>query len=296
MAKINLIDVDGKTPNLALMKISAYHKSIGDNVKWHQPIFDWQADKIYVSKIFTFTPDYPYVLPKCDIIKGGTGYDVKSKLPPEIEKCEPDYTIYPNHPQDTAIGFITRGCIRKCDFCLVHEKEGNLHYNQSIEEITQGRKNAILLDNNILACPQGIQEIEKIAQLGIHVDFNQGLDHRLITDEIAKLLAKVKWLRPLRMACDTIESLDTILPAIQLLRFNNVTPRNYFVYVLAKDIESTLVRVEQLRDWKCDPYVQTYIDFRTGKRANKQIERLERYVNHKAIFKSISWEEYKYNR
>lgn len=138
MSRIGLIDVDGgKTfPNLALMKISAYHKSIGDQVEWYSA-FDGWFDKVYLSKVFSFTPDYDYHINAHEVVRGGTGYAIslvdgkevfdKSKdvnLPAEIEHCYPDYSLYPELTKDTAFGFLTRGCPRGCDFCIVEKKEG----------------------------------------------------------------------------------------------------------------------------------------------------------------------------
>ena len=138
MSRIGLIDVDGgKTfPNLALMKISAYHKSIGDEVEWYSA-FDGWFDKVYLSKVFSFTPDYDYHINAHEVVRGGTGYAIslvngkevfdKSKdinLPAEIEHCYPDYSLYPELTKDTAFGFLTRGCPRGCDFCIVEKKEG----------------------------------------------------------------------------------------------------------------------------------------------------------------------------
>ena len=138
MSRIGLIDVDGgKTfPNLALMKISAYHKSQGDEVCWYGA-FDGWFDKVYMSKVFSFTPDYDYHINADEVVRGGTGYAIslvdgkevfdKSKdvnLPAEIEHCYPDYSLYPELTKDTAFGFLTRGCPRGCDFCIVGHKEG----------------------------------------------------------------------------------------------------------------------------------------------------------------------------
>lgn len=106
-----------KFPNYALMKISAYHKAKGDTVEWFQPLF--QYDKVYSSKVFEWTPENPY-LPE-DTIKGGTGYGLYNELPEEIDRMFPDYSIYPEC--DYAIGFITRGCIRNCRWCVVPKKK-----------------------------------------------------------------------------------------------------------------------------------------------------------------------------
>ena len=125
--RIGLIDVDGHNfPNLALMKISAWHKAQGDEVEWYAPLFaDEPFDKVYMSKVFTFTPDFEYAINAKKIIKGGTGYGLYEDLPAEIEYTFPDYSLYPKYP--FAVGFLTRGCVRKCPWCIVPKKEGWIH-------------------------------------------------------------------------------------------------------------------------------------------------------------------------
>lgn len=134
--RIGLIDVDGQNfPNIPLMKISAWHKQQGDTVEWYQPMFSGHMDKVYMSKVFSFSPDYEYYIDADEIVKGGSGYCIsmvdgkevydKSKdidLPYEVEHIYPDYSIY--GIEDTAYGFLTRGCPRGCDFCHVETKEG----------------------------------------------------------------------------------------------------------------------------------------------------------------------------
>ena len=193
--RIGLIDIDSEIPNFALMKLSAYHKSKGDNVEWWRGIsFHSKYDKVYASKIFTFTQmayiDGNYVdiddLPK-DVEIGGSGYYINKKLPDDVEDFIPDYSIYPNC--DYSIGFITRGCIRNCDYCIVPEKEGKIRQNSTVENIWRGKGNLVLLDNNILAKPEAFKEVILFCKKNkIKVDFNQGLDCRLITDGLAKFI------------------------------------------------------------------------------------------------------------
>ena len=165
--RIGLVDVDGHHyPNLALMKISAWHKKRGDNVEWAMPLFDY--DKVYKSKVFSFTPDDPYDY-RCETELGGTGYGDYSKvLPDEIEHTCPDYSLY--DIKDVAYGFTTRGCIRKCSFCIVPKKEGKIRPHADIEEFPDGRRNLILMDNNIVAHEHGIKQLEKCKSLGVAVD------------------------------------------------------------------------------------------------------------------------------
>jgi len=288
---IGLIDVDGHNfPNLALMKISAYRKSIGDTVKWYDPLFDDNhLDLVYASKIFTFTPDYKY-FPNCGVIKGGTGYDIKRKLPDDIDAMPPDYSIYPDC--NYAMGFLTRGCVNKCPWCIVPEKEGGIKSYADIEEVAT-RKNVVLMDNNILSCEYGIKQIEKIGNMNIKIDFNQGLDSKMIDSSVAKLLSRCKWYKPLRMACDTVANIPHIERAVKLLRENKCTPSNYFCYVLVKNIDDALERVEFLRKIKVDPFAQPYRDFKNNIEPTDEQKRFSRWVNHKAIFKSVKWENYK---
>ena len=288
--KIGLMDIDSHNfPNLALMKISAYHKSVGDFVEWVNHFNHY--DIVYQSKVFTYTPDNRFSILTDKIIKGGTGYDPTIILPEFIDKTQPDYSLYPKYK--SAYGFLTRGCPNHCSWCIVPQKEGNIRPYMDIEEILQGRKSAILMDNNILASEWGIQQIEKIVRLGVKVDFNQGLDVRLIDRSIARLLSKVKWLYPLRMSCDTMAMLMVIKKAVRYLREYNCTPSRYFIYCLVRDPKEALRRINLLNKWGLDPFAQPYIDFNGKNNITKEQKRLVRWTNRKAIFRSIEFENYK---
>lgn len=218
MERIGLIDVDGHNyPNLALMKISRFHKLRGDHVEWYNHI-DTRYDKVYMSKVFTHTPDYTYYINADEVEKGGTGYSLTTELPPEIDSLQPDYTLYPNIDTHTAYGFLTRGCPNKCKWCIVPKKEGNIRPYMDVDDIAiDGRKNLILMDNNILASGYGIHQIEKIIERGYRVDFNQAMDARLVTLSIAKRLAKVRWIKRIRFGCDTPGQIEHCENAISMI-------------------------------------------------------------------------------
>lgn len=289
--KIGLIDVDGHNfPNLALMKISAFHKSQGDTVEWVNHFERY--DRVYMSKVFTFSPDVMTAIDAPEIIRGGTGYDVTSKLPSEIEARLPDYSIYPE--TQSAYGFLTRGCPNKCSWCVVPRKEGNVRPNADIEGILQGRKSAILMDNNILALDYGLKQIEKIVRLGIKVDFNQGLDARIIAGnpDIAQLLARVKWLKPLRLALDSQATKEPVRRAVESLRKYGCKPQAYSVYVLLTKLNDSYDRINFCKELKLDPFAQPFRDF-TPHQVIPQWQRdMARYTDHKATFKSIDFKDY----
>ena len=194
MKRIGLIDVDGtgRFPNIALMKISAWHKRNGDAVEWYDPMFAGHFDTVYLSKVFSFTPDYEFPIDADEIIKGGSGYCISlengkeifdesknTNLPYEIEHIYPDYSIYPELTQDTAFGFLTRGCPRGCDFCIVGKKEGRCSVKVAdLSEFWNGQRKIVLCDPNILACKDWRDLLQQLIDSRAEIDFNQGLDIR----------------------------------------------------------------------------------------------------------------------
>lgn len=164
--KIGLISVDGHNgfPNLALMKISAWYKAHGHSVEWYSPMFSGHMDKVFMSKVFTFSNDFEYYIDADEVIKAGTGYkDYKTVLPEKMEHIFPDYTIYPQ--ADYAIGFLTRGCIRNCPWCVVPKKEGKLTAYDTWQNIKRpDSKRILFLDNNVLASDHGIRQIEELSK------------------------------------------------------------------------------------------------------------------------------------
>lgn len=257
---IGLLPVDSNYPNLALMKISAWHKQQGDCVEWYNPFNRYE--KLYMAKVFSFTEDYLQYITNADIIeKGGTGYDIKKMLPPEIDRMQPDYSIYTSIDSKSAYGFLTRGCPNKCKWCCVPAKEGDIAPYMDIEEIAiEGRKNIILMDNNVLASDYGLEQIEKIVRLGLRVDFNQGLDARLVTDDIAKMLSKVKWIKRIRFGCDTPGQIAECERATALIDKHGYKGEYFFYCILLDDFNESFARVNHWRDKggrflvHCQPY------------------------------------------
>lgn len=275
-------------PNYALMKLSAWHKAQGDHVEWWIPIVEY--DKVYSSKIFTFSPEEPN-LPE-GTIKCGTGYGLLDELPPEVDAMFPDYSLYPNC--DHTIGFLTRGCIRNCPWCIVPKKEGKIRpYREWREVKREAFRDIVFMDNNVLACDHGIEQMADMIGQNVRIDFNQGLDARLITPEAAEIISKLKWIRHIRMSCDTDAMLDVVLDKVDLLKLNGVKPYRIFVYLLVQDIESAEKRAIALRNAGVDVFAQPYRDFENKIEPTKQMKALARWVNRKEIFKSVErFEDY----
>lgn len=248
MATIGLIDVDHHSgfPNLALMKISAWHKGLGDTVEWYTPFGSY--DKVYMAKVFTYTPDYGYVISNAgEVVRGGTGYDYRITLPDEMDRQYPDYDLY-RIDKNLAYGFLTRGCINRCGWCIVPKKEGRIRPYMDIEEVCRGRKMAILMDNNILACDYGLEQMEKIARLGIRVDFNQAMDARLVTEEVADLICRVKWIQYIRFGCDTTAQIEPCRRAVDMI-LKRKPHQDMFMYtMLHGDIRECYNRITFWRE------------------------------------------------
>ena len=293
--KVALVDVDGHNfPNLALMKLSAWHKANGDEVEWYDPLFS-RPDRIYASKVFTYTPDYPYFPRFADITRGGTGYDATVSLPNDIESTLPDYTIYPQYKE--AYGFLSRGCVRNCPWCVVPRKEGRIRAVSDVERIAQERRDVILMDNNFLANDPSFVEdqLGKAKRLGLRLDFNQALDARLVTDRNARLLAATRWInRRVRFACDTLGMINPCLDAMDLMRRSGFKGE-FMVYVLARDVETALERIIKLADHDrlAVPFCQPFRDFSGKTEIDPDLARLARWCNRVEIRKTVKWDDYK---
>lgn len=186
------------------------------------------------------------------IIKGGTGYDLTTTLPDEIDRLQPDYSIYPSIDKKTAYGFLTRGCPNRCKWCVVPKKEGKVKPYMDVDDIAiDGRTNLVLMDNNILASEYGLQQIQKIIDRRYRVDFNQALDARLVTPEIGKLLAQVRWLTFIRFGCDTPKQIKNCERAMALIDAHRKVPGSYLMYtMISDDMEEAYHRLSHFRDNK----------------------------------------------
>lgn len=306
--RIGLIDVDHHNyPNLALMKISAFHKKQGDEVEWYMPFSD-RYDRVYVSKVFSFTPDINEHINADEVIKGGTGYAIEYEngkeiykssldkpLSNEIEHIYPDYSLYPMYCKDTAYGFLTRGCPRGCAFCHVAPKEGQRSVKVAdLSEFWRGQKNIVLNDPNILACKDWRELFEQLSQSKANIDFNQGLDIRLMTEEKAQAIDSIKY-KEIHFAWDKYEDKDLVLPKLKLFASVSKTkPRNKecVVYVLVNHtstLEQDFERIYTIRDNGYWPFVMIY-DKEHCKPIYKQIAR---WVNNRFIFaKCLDFTDY----
>lgn len=283
-------------PSLPLMKLSAYHKSLGDNVSLYYPIEEY--DRVYASKTFSFTADIDdeYAVRADELLRGGTGYCINTKngkeifnesknapLPPEIEHIYPDYSLYPNY--NFAIGFLTRGCPRGCGFCVVGKKEG--YCSEQVAELSEfwrDQRLIKLLDPNILACADHERILRNLAESRAHVDFTQGLDIRLTNSDNIKLLNAVKT-PTLHFAWDNPKEDLTE----NFKRFAELTTskgqRKKSVYVLTNynsTLDEDLYRIYTLRELGYNPYVMIY----QKAAAPREIRRLQRWCNCKRIFQS----------
>lgn len=178
---------------------------------------------------------------------------------------------------------------------MVPRKEGAIRANADIEEFLNGRNNAVLLDNNVLASAWGLQQIEKIIRLGLRVDFNQGLDARQIArnPDVAQLLANVKWTRYIRLAYDSSAMRDDVRKAIERLTKCGMKPEKLFFYVLVREVDDALARIEEIDALGCIPFAQPYRDFENKIPPTTEQRRLARWCNHKPTFKTVDYKHYK---
>lgn len=319
MKKIGLIDVDHHNfPNIALMKISAWQKSLGNSVEWYTPFEHY--DIVFISKVFSFSENWREPINADEVIFGGTGYQISDRngkeifahiptrkdiqfgwrfldtLPRDAVHIYPDYSIYPMYTKDTAYGFLTRGCPRGCAFCHVGTKEGMHSYKVAdLSEFWKGQKNIVLCDPNILACRDWKPLLQQLIDSKAWVDFNQGLDIRMMTEEKAEMLSKIK-IKEIHFAWDRYQDKDIILPKLKLfseIKYKGKDPdHSAIVYVLVNfdtTIEQDLERIYTLREMGYWAYIMIY----DKEHADMEHKYLARWCNNRRIFaKCKRFEDY----
>lgn len=282
--RVNILTPDSKLPNLAAMKISAYHKAKGDEVTLNFPLMP--ADKTYASILFEWTP-YPVgICPLTDYM-GGPGVNPSVRLPGSIETCKPDYDLYPG--LDYSLGYTYRSCHRGCSFCKVPlMNEPTEHF--SIWAFHDPRfKKIALLNNNTFEDPKWKQTFEEIWAEGLTVIDHSGYDARLMSEEKAAALIKTRFDGQIHFAWDSVKD-EKVLKGLHLAIQCGLKPSRMMCYVLIgydSTPEEDLYRVETLRLMRIDPFVMPF------DKSDPYQKRFARWVNHKAIFKSVKWEDYK---
>lgn len=305
--KIGLVDVDGHNyPNIPLMKISAWHKAQGDHVEWYHPMFSGHMDKVYLSKVFSFTPDYTAPIYADEVARGGSGYCIELEngkevykrerdtlLPPEIEHIYPDYSLYPEKTRNTAYGFLTRGCPRNCEFCHVAAKEGKCSIKVAdLAEFWMGQEKIVICDPNILACRDCEDLLDQLISSRALVDFNQGLDVRLATPEKIAMLNRIR-MKYVHLAWDRPEDdLESDFERFARL-YKRKSPVYKEVYVLVNfnsTLDQDFHRIYTLRRLGFDPYIMIY----DKEHAAHIYKRIARWVNCRPIWRNCPrFEDYR---
>jgi hypothetical protein len=285
---VGLVDIDGHNfPNYALMKISAYHKKIGDSVNW---VDIGNYDRTYMSKVFTFSPDYSKGFANYgEIIKGGTGYDIASKLPIEIESSKlMDYSIYPQY--NYSIQFLSRGCIRNCKFCLVRGKEGFIKPVEPVELNPNGKWIEVL-DNNFFANTEWKSSIDYLIKQNQPVNLH-GVDIRIMNEEQAFWLNKLRLKRNIHIAWDLPE-LDLTDKLNEVIKY--ISPNKICCYVLVgfnSTVEQDMFRLRKIKELGITPFVQPFRDFENIRKPQQYEKDLARWANKMWTFKSCEFADF----
>lgn len=272
--KIGLIDADSHNfPNLALMKISAFFKDANHDVDFLN-VFD-SYDRVYVSKVFTWSPNplRDYSIKSPIIAIGGTGWsdddrgynnfyfeEPYKELSDEIEHFYPDYSLYPGI--NYALGYLTRGCPRNCDFCIVNSKEGNTHLVADLGEFWKGQKEIKLLDPNLLAYIDAESVLQQLINSKANIDFTQGLDIRLLVDKYTINLVKKIRIKRIHFAYDEMKNQGIIEAALLNFKKHTGWGRNKVsVYILTNyntTFDEDMQRIEFCKSIDFSPYVMIY--------------------------------------
>lgn len=273
--QVLLFQLDGKLPNLALMRIAAHHRQLGDDVelRWQphgrRELWDDRSSTVYASLIFEKTrPAAKELLGHWpQAIVGGTGWDVTSTVEQHgIKTRNLDYTLYPNWNQ--SIGFTQRGCRLKCSFCVVPRKEGGISEEQTISQLWRGDpwpRELILLDNDFFGQPNWRQRIAEIVDGRFKVNFNQGINARFLTDEAAEAIASIDYrnvdmsARRIHTAWDNRKDEGRLFAGLQRLVDRGVNPKHIMVYMLigfwdGETDDDWEYRRQKLRQFGAVPY------------------------------------------
>lgn len=289
--RIGIAQIDGKWPNLALAKLCAWHRERGDEVDWYSPLFG--ADKVYASQIFTWSDATPYL--PADTVMGGTGIDLSIRLSDEIEAMRPDLSLWPMWKHD--LGYSTRGCVRSCKFCFVPRKEGRLRVVSAFGDLSTGRSRLVLLDNNITAAPiEHFRDLcHEATAAGVELDFSQGLDARLLTDEHAEIIQRTKRVHHLHIAFDHPRDETHVRQAVgTLIRAGFAVRSRLTAYVLVgfnTTPDEDLHRVNVLRELGVTPYIMIYNHPRGA--ARTEHARLAAWANCPQQFWSCTFDEFR---
>jgi hypothetical protein len=302
--KVLLIDADSKIPNLALMKLSAYYKQRGSTVtlkkldipyfpgrkKKHHSLITRSYDKVFCSVIYSTSRKH---ISGRNIQYGGSGVDLGLSLPPEVEKCDPDYQLYDE--REFSYGFLSRGCVRNCKFCIVPEKEGKIRQVATVDDIVRHKK-VRFLDNNFLALPNHKEILEELVNRKIKCEFYQGLDIRLIDDENSTLLKHLRYIENYTFAFDYLHLEKVIEKKLELMNWRSKWKFKFFVYCHPdQSIANVLRRIDLLRAWGCLPYIMRDLACWESEYREFYID-LAAYCNQPVMFKNVSFIDYMYLR
>lgn len=306
--RIGLIDVDGHNfPNVALMKLSSWHKQQGDIVEWavrkktivqgdlfgtnEYECISVHYDRIYASKVFTFSPNFDKSkYSASEYVLGGTGYDIGKKLPPEIDTHTGlDYSLYPQY--NFSVQFFSRGCIRRCPFCLVHDKEGGIQPVQPMQLNPRGEWIEVL-DNNFFANPEWRSAVEYLKKQKMPIKLH-GVDVRIMTEEMAAALNSLRLKTgKIHIAWD-LPQIDLTEQLRTMVRF--VKPYKITCYVLVgfnSTIEQDLFRLRTLKALGISPFVQPYRDYENNRVPTQYEKDISRWANRPWLFKSSDFLDY----
>jgi len=277
---VGLYNLEPNIVNSAMMRVSQYHKDLGDTVEIYNHLLHNDYDKIYAFSIFTFT-DKSYV--RKDMVSGGSGFNLKTKLPIEIEKSGYDWSLYPDC--DFSIIWFHHGCIRNCPFCCVQEKEGSLFSVES-KNLNPNGKYIKVMDNNFFANPNWKSAIKQLQEWNQPCDF-QGVDVRLLDKEQCNALLSLKHKKQIHIAWDNPR--ENLIPKLkEVIKY--IKPWRLMCYVLIgywSNTDEDLYRIDELERLNIDQFIMPY-DSR-----DRYQKKFARYVNHKAIRNTVTWGEYK---